>query len=1439
MKHLFLSFIILASINILFCDGTEPTGAGSLESPYQIASLDNLLWLSTNASYWGDHYVQTGDIDATETQNWFDGAGFSPIGTESDPFSGDFNGQGNVISNLTINRPSLGGCGLFGYTDGANLQNIHLTDVLISGESKTGSLVGFNQNTTLYRCSATGTLTVDHQSVNSNSYAGGLAGRHTSFDGVTANIIECFADVDITANGDCVGGITGLVLSGFQSTIGGDILISNCYSQGSITAENCVGGLAGKVPGGANTPGTILIEDCYAAVEITGLTSLGGLIADRGIGSVDSSFWDTDVSGQTSSDGGTGLTTTEMQDYDTYDDAGWQFMDEWYGDEFIWGINPNDNQGYPFLAYQGYINNLGVYPPGYGTSSNPWEISTIQHLLWISTHVSACSGNNYFIQTANIDATDTQNWNGGEGFPPIGDFSQGFRGTYDGAGYTITNLHMNRPNSYCGLFYKAIQSTLQNIHLVDFSYTCYGQSGGLVAIATEPNISMCSATGNINASHGMVGGLVGNYSVSVRGATIEQCWVNVNIDAEGEKIGGLIGQMVLNDNSEQPMVISNCYTRGSVAGESLVAGLVGSFYNYGQNRSTFSNCYSTCAVSGTSDVGGLFSTPGDVTVENCFWDTYFSGQSYSWAGTGMAIADMRHAQYFYQAGWDFAGETQNGSDDIWGINNDENNGYPFLIWQGFANTDYCALNGSGTDIEPYQVSNFEQLRTISELLSLWGNHYIQTNNINTPETYSQAFIPIGSQYHPFIGSYNGDGYMITDLEIDRTANYNGLFGYTKNSTFANIHLVDIHIQAYNYTGSLIGCGDNIDVTNCSATGGTCVAGSYSGGLIGWISDTGSSGSSVSNCWTNMYISSALNCCLGGLIGVVFSSNNTEPTIMSITNCYTCGTVYGYTYMGGLVGYIRGNNNQSFSIENCFSCGHLYASSYAGGLVGFKNNCAVNNCFWDVESSGVTTSQGGTGLSTIEMKMPGRYVSAGWDFADESENGLDDYWGINQSVNGGYPFLMWQGYENLDFFILPGNGTSDDPYQIDSLDALLYVSRLPFLWDCHFIQTSDIDATETQNWNDGAGFSPLGNDTTPFTGAFNGQGYTIEGLHIDRSNTDNIGLFGYCENAWISDVHLEDVDVSGDCYTGSLIGFIEDGRVEKCSATGSVAGHTLTGGLVGGCQLDYYRNGYLYIEKCWTNVQVQSTNSCSGGLIGSIHVVTADGVFGRVYVYDSYSRGEVHGQSNVGGLIGYTRRYNSYSTGIAIRKSYSIGLVDGTSNVGGFIGSNSNGSVYDCFWDKNTSGLSYSDGGIGLTTEEMQDYLTFFNAGWDFMDEEENGTDDVWGINPDENDGYPFLAWQGFGNIPPLSGAPQDVVLTTDSTSVTISWSPVEGATSYRIFSCATPDGEFLEDTSGNFENESWTAIMPRGGRYYYVKAVLDIERREAILQHQDSGARKR
>ena len=317
-------------------------------------------------------------------------------------------------------------------------------------------------------------------------------------------------------------------------------------------------------------------------------------------------------------------------------------------------------------------------------------------------------------------------------------------------------------------------------------------------------------------------------------------------------------------------------------------------------------------------------------------------------------------------------------------------------------------------------------------------------------------------------------------------------------------------------------------------------------------------------------------------------------------------------------------------------------------------------------------------------------------------------------------------------IFDGSGTSDDPYLIQNLSDLTVLANNSSYWNKYFIQTADIDASQTSTWNSGAGWIPIGNTTTLFSGSYDGESHKITGLSINRAYAYQ-GLFGYTNGATIKNLGVINVtiSVSGDYnqHIGALIGYASDNSyIENCYSTGSISGqYQNVGGLIGASNNSTVSNSYSTCSVTVTGNYHYST----GGLVG----YNLDGT-----VTNSYTTGNVIGSHMVGGLIG------NNNNSCTVINCFSKGSVTGTADVGGLIGYN--GGSLNCansFWDTQTSGVTSSAGGTGLTTAQMKKYLTYFEATWDFIGETENGSNNIWGIDESgiTNGGYPFLFWEGY------------------------------------------------------------------------------------------------
>ena len=220
------------------------------------------------------------------------------------------------------------------------------------------------------------------------------------------------------------------------------------------------------------------------------------------------------------------------------------------------------------------------------------------------------------------------------------------------------------------------------------------------------------------------------------------------------------------------------------------------------------------------------------------------------------------------------------------------------------------------------------------------------------------------------------------------------------------------------------------------------------------------------------------------------------------------------------------------------------------------------------------------------------------------------------------------------------------------------------------------------------------------------------------------------------------DVSGDEFVGGLVGFnmLSKGRIETSHATGRVSGRWAIGGLEGennGTTRDCYATGAVSgtdwigglvgcnagpLQRSYATGEVTGNGERAGGLAGS----------NAGPVSSCYARGDVFGHTSVGGLIGLNFD--------PVEDCYATGQVTGNERVGGLAGEGKPENFTDSFWDVQTSGLDTSIGGAGKTTAEMQDASMYLAAGWDFVDEIDNGTDDIWQMGIDRAT-YPRLAWE--------------------------------------------------------------------------------------------------
>ncbi len=434
-----------------------------------------------------------------------------------------------------------------------------------------------------------------------------------------------------------------------------------------------------------------------------------------------------------------------------------------------------------------------------------------------------------------------------------------------------------------------------------------------------------------------------------------------------------------------------------------------------------SSCYSYGTVSGSSYVGGLIGG-GNGTAYLSYWDTETSGQSISAGGSGRTTAEMMLLETY--RGWGFGSP--------WTL--DEGSDYPRLVWEsagGILITDEVRNygGGSGEPNNPYQIFTPEQLTTIGWYQQDFDKHFILMDDLNLSVCDPNDWAIIGSKHVPFTGTFEGDNRTISNFTYNNNSSHIGLIGYIDSGgAIRNLRFADPNIYAGFgwYVGGVVGGLYDGEISNCSVEGGSIsgyfavgglagrqhdgtISNSYAtggvsgdswiGGLVGW------NGGTITNCYTSGSVSGDED--VGGLVG--------ESVGGTITNCCAIGSVSGGENVGGLVG----ESYASGTITNCYATGIVTGSNLVGGLVGDTwAGSTVTASFWDVNTCGQATSDGGTGKTTTQMQTQSTFTDAGWDFVNT--------WAICETTS--YPRLKWQiplvgdficpeGINFLDFTVL--------------------------------------------------------------------------------------------------------------------------------------------------------------------------------------------------------------------------------------------------------------------------------------------------------------------------------------------------------------------------------------------------------------------------------------
>ena len=433
------------------------------------------------------------------------------------------------------------------------------------------------------------------------------------------------------------------------------------------------------------------------------------------------------------------------------------------------------------------------------------------------------------------------------------------------------------------------------------------------------------------------------------------------------------------------------------------------------------------------------------------------------------------------------------------------------------------------------------------------------------------------------------------------------------------------IQRCYATGNIIGADNAIEyggivgetykaVKACYWTGRLSALGSYAddfGGIAG------SARGAVTNCYTTGDITGSLDnaATLGSIVGCALDR---------VTNCYATGSVKGWRAIGGIAGQAYGDTYAHATISGCMALNTsvesnpFYSIGRVAGLTG-QESVLNDNYAWD-------------GMRVNGQKIPEgqQSVENGTDLTYDDTNGLSRQF---ETIFGGNS--AWTYAENglPTLKNVGGTQSSELPSWMLGSETTIYITTAQQLKrladevnagdsksDKTYLLANDIDLSGYPNWTPIGTFTPNSPQANcPFSGVFDGQGYSITGLKIS-GNEDSKGLFGYTYSGAIRNVVIRNPEIEGKDQVGALVGYqaYSNQGIKNCAVIGGkIQGRSHVGGLVG-----YMEESP--IQNCYSTCEVVAMDFYAGGIVGDHRVVAS--------IRNCYATGNISGTYS-GGIVG--------------------------------------------------------------------------------------------------------------------------------------------------------------------------------------------------------------
>ena len=547
-------------------------GTGTENDPYQISTAAQLAYFAktVNSGKWydGEYIILKNNINLNN-QEW------TPIGTDSHPFRGNFDGGNHTVTGMKISNSSADYVGLFGectrHTINSAIKNITVKDSDIHGKRHVGAIVGYAKEINIENCRSIG------NTINGKTNVGGICGYFGGNPG--GKVSQCYNSSKVTGN-DSAGGIAGM---------GDRCTAENCLNTGEIKVttrqdKSTSGGIFGSF---SDIIASATITACVNLGKVSGGESFGGIVGSiesKSTGHISNCYYNMDaITG--GFDAGTALTAGQLCGVlpSGLDSKIWEVGS-------VDTSNAKATQGRFGTATGTYINLQSVAAigetktasvPVYNyvtTNGNDWDtytlITTAEEFVAIRQVRDEAKWSANYVLGNDIDVSGVE-------LKSIGDPEIPYTGKFSGDGHTISHVDMTKENYVysSGLFAQIGNSS--------------GKSGKVILLA---------ANGDIVSSYCETGGICGNLSAG----EIYGCSFTGTV--KGSMVGGISGV------AGQHTMISQCFFEGDVQGRDAAAGICG--------KSPFKvidHCISIAAIAGDGDRAGIVHS-GDSDATNCYFN---------------------------------------------------------------------------------------------------------------------------------------------------------------------------------------------------------------------------------------------------------------------------------------------------------------------------------------------------------------------------------------------------------------------------------------------------------------------------------------------------------------------------------------------------------------------------------------------------------------------------------------------------------------------------------------------------------------------------------------------------------------------------------------------------------------------------------------------------